>query len=1565
MNYDERPIGTHNSNRIMIETTEFVQEQLTEGTLEDRLINKNWKVRSNAYIELASIFSSAEISSEVYIQHQHLLVNYISDCHPVAQESALLALKAYFTKGYALAPPELTSVLIERCLSSSRSNVQSKAMEIIFELGKVDGMIRTVMESISMTKSVKVTLGCLQALRGIIKSYGITSIDLDMLFKIIEKQAMSSTNAQVRAEALEIYKELYKHINDTILPYITKLKPTQQEILKQEFKKVNKDPENNSLIHNTLPTNIQGQFSIEGKHDTILSSIHEDMKWDEKKDKLNEFIELCNTPLVKTINTSEAICLLTNFIRDNNVAVANTALTAMGALYKVIQESYQKSLIHLVIGRYKDKKLIQAVNFCLDGIFYNERLAEALECMKDELLDKSPAIKVQLCKWIEERLAKTFNPSIGKAISEIGFGGVLAKLTEEGIGEIRDAAFGCIGVIKVLYEKCGIEKAFTGTQKLERINKAAEVAKAKWPSILELAKSPIDNIKVMKKTSSKRSSKNDTDKTLKQSIESTRTHSDNTDYEKVLKEKIPVLELITSDNWRERHKGLVQLNEWIKCNTEELKVVIEPLLQFLSNHFKNFKEKNVSILKELLTLFQSFAIYKSRYMIELVIPELLDKIIEPKWAESCLRIMLSVLEIAGTNVVIPKLLAKLSMNPKNPNIIKGMFMFLFKVIEGYTIDSSTMKMIIEGTKEYTTNSNKAIRQLAQEFYSKELMREDIKKPIFNTPVNLMEIMSPQLLVDISDNSIKKRQEAREQLETIISKCGSISSCGLEPLMLALKQRLLDPCKSLCKGFIIILGNLAQAMGEEFKCYSNEVLPELMYNLIDNQPYIRAEAIRTINKIANITGYNIIINELSIILRKANQQTTIELLNWIITHKDNIRKYNCKCLIPVLIECLHNESKEVIEVAQQVVIDIIGKEVFLNEASNRMQYMDDISDIVLPGISEKANRMKKYGEEYYLMELKEECEKSMNSVLVNLMFGQPEDIKRSIKIIIEAIKNNKPIIEVLDILFKWITVLLLNEEIMQDGVKLLREIFLYLLDIKYEMIDYEAKIIFPAIPESLYETDIIKLAFSLYSPIKVWSILMQTLNTENVIIKEKCLSMLCRIVEEYCLDISLSKDIIIIGKVLCRAETEYINNTCIQILLIMYKCKGEAIWSYLGTMPKTVIDQLKAFFAEFSIPVKPFTVLASPKTNLIEVLEILKEDNLDKRIGALARFDEFIENPEKIQEVTINASAIMNTFGSTLCSIFTKPLFDLPVNFLTYFIHVLQKLSSSSLLLQCLTKNEVKMLLDRLLGCLLRDEVATAGQKKEGEAIMKQLNFCILRILENSNPTNILCGLIYLLTKHKTDPSTSKFPGLIVKCILKLTKAIKQILPVLSINEVLMQIHEYLLVTSPLPPFIHPHDELGVRTVKTIINELVKQIKEDIWTHYSSIELHPTKDKHIRRWITLILTNISSSDGELSQIIEELKSPVSFQSGIAKLKDYHASHPQCNLHQVLKVCGPSFSARVLSLLNDSGRTRRAKSISRIRQFRLNPNKGDDKEQSTEGKKAESFGLIQSESASTFK
>lgn len=88
----------------------------------------------------------------------------------------------------------------------------------------------------------------------------------------------------------------------------------------------------------------------------------------------------------------------------------------------------------------------------------------------------------------------------------------------------------------------------------------------------------------------------------------------------------------------------------------------------------------------------------------------------------------------------------------------------------------------------------------------------------------------------------------------------------------------------------------------------------------------------------------------------------------------------------------------------------------------------------------------------------------------------------------------------------------------------------------------------------------------------------------------------------------------------------------------------------------------------------------------------------------------------------------------------------------------------------------------------------------------------------------------------------------------------QLIDKINIERILLATHEYLL-TKPVSNQ-NKSDEVGIRITKTIVNELVKIKREEIWDYYGGVDAHTTQDVYIKKWIEIILMSLSG--GEPSQ-----------------------------------------------------------------------------------------------------
>jgi cytoskeleton-associated protein 5 len=128
-----------------------------------------------------------------------------------------------------------------------------------------------------------------------------------------------------------------------------------------------------------------------------------------------------------------------------------------------------------------------------------------------------------------------------------------------------------------------------------------------------------------------------------------------------------------------------------------------------------------------------------------------------------------------------------------------------------------------------------------------------------------------------------------------------------------------------------------------------------------------------------------------------------------------------------------------------------------------------------------------------------------------------------------------------------------------------------------------------------------------------------------------------------------------------------------------------------------------------------------------------------------------------------------------------------------------------------------------------------GTNKEGELILKNLNSAMLRMLENCNNTFCFVSLFTMLIKYKEDARFPKLPGLIIKCLLKMSKLMDKLIIKLDLSKFLVAIHEYMVSIDHENK--SQNDDLGIRIVKTLINEVVKLKNNDIWGAYEIIKNH--------------------------------------------------------------------------------------------------------------------------------
>ena len=182
------------------------------------------------------------------------------------------------------------------------------------------------------------------------------------------------------------------------------------------------------------------------------------------------------------------------------------------------------------------------------------------------------------------------------------------------------------------------------------------------------------------------------------------------------------------------------------------------------------------------------------------------------------------------------------------------------------------------------------------------------------------------------------------------------------------------------------------------------------------------------------------------------------------------------------------------------------------------------------------------------------------------------------------------------------------------------------------------------------------------------------------------------------------------------------------------------------------------------------------------------------------------------------------------------------------------------------------LLTEKLHMTYRDKNTCEAQRKDSDDTLRSLNSLMLKLLERSGRAETFCALLKRLDKYNKliyneSSRYVKYVELVAKCLLKLIRFIAQenttdFTKLLYVSCLLTRpnqpttphrsaVHEFL--TENPPTNFRGKMELPLRTVKTLLNELVKLKGESI--RDSLLELNISENALIADFINMILKKI--------------------------------------------------------------------------------------------------------------
>ena len=118
--------------------------------------------------------------------------------------------------------------------------------------------------------------------------------------------------------------------------------------------------------------------------------------------------------------------------------------------------------------------------------------------------------------------------------------------------------------------------------------------------------------------------------------------------------------------------------------------------------------------------------------------------------------------------------------------------------------------------------------------------------------------------------------------------------------------------------------------------------------------------------------------------------------------------------------------------------------------------------------------------------------------------------------------------------------------------------------------------------------------------------------------------------------------------------------------------------------------------------------------------------------------------------------------------------------------------------------------------LLRNlvNIGTLTQTEAGRHVVKSLNILMLKVLENADRTSSFFVLLKLLIRS----DQPGFVKLVIKCLLKITKALPTTIDSRNVDRIMRSLDEFFEMQNRAPARF---SDTCVRAVKGLLNEIVK------------------------------------------------------------------------------------------------------------------------------------------------
>lgn len=477
---------------------------------EDRLAHKNWKVRNDANIDLASVCDGIMDPKDPRLKEfGPLFKKAVSDSNAPVQEKALDALIAFLRAADADASrfaKEVCDAIVAKCLTGRPKTVEKaqSAFLLWVELEACEVFLEA-MEKAIKNKVAKAVVPAIDVMFQAVSEFGTKVVAPKKILKMLP-ELFDHQDQNVRASAKGLTIELCRWIGKEPVKSILfeKMRDTMKKEIEGEMSTVTGVPKPTRKIRSEqireseedLIAEVAGPVVSDEATATGPSEIDEyDLvdpvdilaplekagfwdgvkatKWSDRRDAVAELTKLASVKKISPGDFTEVCRTLKKLITDVNIAVAVEAVQATGNLAKGLRKDFSncsRLLLPVLLEKLKEKKpvMVEALTQTLQAIHSSGciQLADIVEDVKVATKNKVPSVRSLSLSWITTCIESSPKAVVLKLHKD--YIPILMESLNDGTPEVRDAAFAALaGIAKMV----GMRPLERSLEKLDEVRK--------------------------------------------------------------------------------------------------------------------------------------------------------------------------------------------------------------------------------------------------------------------------------------------------------------------------------------------------------------------------------------------------------------------------------------------------------------------------------------------------------------------------------------------------------------------------------------------------------------------------------------------------------------------------------------------------------------------------------------------------------------------------------------------------------------------------------------------------------------------------------------------------------------------------------------------------------------------------------------------------------------------------------------------------------------------------------------------------------------------------------------